>query len=262
MKVEEVLHILEERIAPVALSDEFCAKYKMYDNSGIIINCGKSVTGAMFSLDFSEAAVDKAIGKGYNLIITHHPAIYGGISRIDITKDSKSRAIESCIRNGISVISMHLNFDVAPQGIDHYLMKGLGGESCQVCAPVTGGGYGRVYKVEPTSVKQFMKKVCAEFKTHRAVYHGDESITISKIGSFCGAGCDDTNMRFASENGCNLFVSSDLKHHEIAELVESGIGVLELTHYSAECYGFNRIYENVKESIKIPSSFFFDERFA
>ncbi|MGN0824507.1 MAG: Nif3-like dinuclear metal center hexameric protein [Candidatus Coproplasma sp.] len=262
MNVEEVLHILEERVAKVALSDAFCAQYKMYDNSGIIINCGNPVTGVLFSLDFSIKAVEIAIEKGYNLIVTHHPAIYGGISRIDIEKDCKSRAIEKCIKNGVSVISMHLNFDVAPQGIDHYLMKGLGGKNCLVCAPVTGGGYGRVYEVAPTPVKEFLINVSAEFKTHRAVYHGDENIIINKIGSFCGAGFDDTNMNFATQNGCNLFVSSDLKHHEILELVERGMGVLELTHYSAESYGFNHIYENIKERINVPSSFFFDERFA
>ena len=35
MKLTEILNKLEE-IAPVALSDEFCKKYKTYDNSGII----------------------------------------------------------------------------------------------------------------------------------------------------------------------------------------------------------------------------------
>ncbi|MGN0813281.1 MAG: Nif3-like dinuclear metal center hexameric protein [Candidatus Coproplasma sp.] len=262
MTVEEILHILEERIAPVALSDEFCAKYKMYDNSGIIINCAKEVTGALFSLDFSEEAVNRAIERGYNLIITHHPAIYGGISRIDITQDPKSRAIENCIKNGISVISMHLNFDAAPHGIDYYLMCGLGGKDGKVCATVPNGGYGRVYEIEPVTVNELLKRVSAEFKTHRAVYHGNENIIINKVGSFCGAGFDDTNMHFSIDNGCNLFVSSDLKHHEITQLVERGIGVLHLTHYSAESYGFNRIYEDIKESIKIPSSYFFDERFA
>lgn len=262
MNVEEVLHILEERIAPVALSDAFCAKYKLYDNSGIIINCGGQVTGALFSLDFSEAAVKEAVKRGYNLIITHHPAIYGGVSRIDVEKDAKSRAIENCIKNGVSVISMHLNFDVAPKGIDYYLMRGLGGKDCAVCATVEGGGYGRAYDVEPTPVSEFLTKVSAVFRTDRAVYHGYRNRSVRKIASFCGAGCDDEAIAFAKANGCNLLVSSDLKHHEIAELVESGIGVLQLTHYSAESYGFGKIYQNIKESIKVPSSFLFDERFA
>ncbi|MGN1373060.1 MAG: Nif3-like dinuclear metal center hexameric protein [Candidatus Coproplasma sp.] len=262
MTVEEVLHILEERIAPVALSDEFCAKYKMYDNSGIIINCNNEVTGALFSLDFSAEAVDRAIEKGYNLIVTHHPAIYSAINRIDVTGDPKSVAIEKCIKNGISVISMHLNFDAAPQGIDYHLMCGLGGRDCKVCATVSGGGYGRVYEVEPVTVKEFLERVATTFKTHRAVYYGDENATICKVASFCGAGFDDTNLHFSLDNGCDVFVSSDLKHHEIFELIERGVGVLHLTHYCAENYGFNRIYENIKESIKVPSSYFFDERYA
>ena len=42
MKLNEIMSKLEE-VAPVALSDEFCKKYKMYDNSGIIINCGTEI---------------------------------------------------------------------------------------------------------------------------------------------------------------------------------------------------------------------------
>lgn len=262
MTAEQVLHILEERVAPVKLSDDFCAKYKLYDNSGIILNTGKDVNGVLFSLDLSEEAVKKAVAKGYNLIVTHHPAIYGGVSRIDVAADSKSRALAGCIQNGISVISMHLNFDAAPQGIDYYLMKGLGGSDCRICSFVEGGGYGRAYKVAPAPLKDYVRKVASEFKTGRAVCHGDADITVAKVASFCGAGCDGAAIAFAKANNCDLFISSDLKHHEIAELVESGISVLQLTHYSAEAYGFGKIYNTVKDRIDAPSSFFFDERFA
>ena len=128
MTVEEVLELLEREVAPVKLSDDFCAKYKMYDNSGIIINCGREVTGALFSLDLSEEAVRRAKESGLNLIVTHHPAIYGGISRFDLKNNAHARALAECIKHDISVISMHLNFDAAPSGIDYHLMKGLGGE--------------------------------------------------------------------------------------------------------------------------------------
>ena len=106
MKLTDILKILEE-VAPVALSDEFCKKYGMYDNSGIIVDCKKDINGAVFSLDLSKNAIRSAKEKGYNLIITHHPAIYGGISRI-----SADGLIAECLLSGISVISMHLNFDV------------------------------------------------------------------------------------------------------------------------------------------------------
>ncbi len=262
MTAEEVLELLEKQVAPVKLSDDFCAKYKMYDNSGIIINCGQDIVGALFSLDLSEAAANLAVESGCNLIITHHPAIYGGVSRFDLKNSPQSRAIATCLKNGISVISMHLNFDAAPEGIDYYLMRGVGGKKPEILATVDGGGYGRAYDILSVSCEEFMQKICSAFSTARAVCHGAGDCQISRVASFCGAGCDDNAVAFAKENNVDAVVSSDIPHHRISELVESGIVVVELTHYSAEAYGFKKIYEKIKDKLNVPSSLFFDERFA
>lgn len=262
MTVEQVFELLEERVAPVKLSDDFCAKFKMYDNSGIIINCGGGVTGALFSLDLSEAAVNRALELGYNLIVTHHPAIYGGISRFDLTASAQARALAKCLKTGVSVISMHLNFDAAPKGIDYYLMQGLGGENAKVLAEVEGGGYGRAYNVSPRTMPQLIENIQKNFNTNRIIIHGVCDGKISKIASFCGAGLDDEAVAFAKSERVDAVVSSDLSHHRISELVESGITVIQLTHYCCEAYGFNKIYQNVKTSLQIPSSYFCDERFA
>ena len=79
MKPADIFGILEREVAPVALSDELCAKYGAYDNSGIILDCGNEVTGAIFCLDLTGSAVEAAQKAGYNLIVTHHPAIFRGI---------------------------------------------------------------------------------------------------------------------------------------------------------------------------------------
>ncbi len=262
MKTEDVLKLLEREVAPVALSKRFCEKYDMYDNSGIIINCGNNIEGILFSLDLSEAAVNLAAEKGCNLIVTHHPAIYGGVSRCDLTECAQSRALAGCLKRGISVISMHLNFDAAPEGIDCYLMRGLGGGECAVSAPVEGGGYGRAYKVKPAPLDEYVEAVKAEFGTERIIVHGNLSGKVEKVASFCGAGLDDNAVAFCKAQGVNLAVSSDLSHHRISELVESGIAVLQLTHYAAESYGFNKIYEKLKGKLQTPSHFFSDGRFA
>ena len=75
MKLKDIFEKLEG-VAPVALSDEFCRKYKMYDNSGIIIDCKEEIVGALFSLDLSFKAIEEAKRQGFNLIVTHHPAIF------------------------------------------------------------------------------------------------------------------------------------------------------------------------------------------
>lgn len=253
MKLKEVFEKLEA-VAPVALSDEFCAKYKMYDNSGIIIDCKEEIEGALFSLDLSFKAMEEAKKRGFNLIVTHHPAIFGGISKI-----SADDLIGTCLKSGISVISMHLNFDAAPCGIDHYLMRGLGGDNPEILSPVTGGGYGRVYSVKSLSFGELEKAVRKNFNTERALFYGDRDRQVKKIASFCGAGCDNSAIEFARRNSADVFVSSDIKHHEIAKIIEMGINVIHLTHYSAENYGFNKIYTQISSSFSIPTAFFADK---
>lgn len=262
MKPADIFGILEREVAPVALSDELCAKYGAYDNSGIILDCGNEVTGAIFCLDLTGSAVAAAQKAGYNLIVTHHPAIFRGIKSVSVQPESPTAALAKCALLGISVISMHLNFDAAPEGIDYYLMEGLGGRSCSVLATIEGGAYGRAYEIAPVTVGQFLKHIESTFRTHRAVAFGNADIVIDKVASFCGAGCDGAAMSFAKAQGVKAFVSSDLKHHEIAELTECGMAVIELTHYSAEAYGFGRIYENVKRQLRVPSSMYYDEGLA
>ncbi len=257
MKLNDVFTRLE-KVAPVALSDEFCKTYKMYDNSGIILNCGNDICGALFSLDFSLNTVSRVQKLGYNLIVTHHPAIYGGISKFDVTCDPQSKALAECFNNGISVVSMHLNFDAAPQGIDYYLMRGLGGEKAEILAPVTGGGYGRLYSVKRQSFSSYFEGVKKEFSSNRALAYGNFDRTVKKVASFCGAGCDERAIGFAYKGGADVFVSSDMKHHEIAALVSMGINVVHLTHYSSENYGFNKIYDGLKGEIGVPCEYFCD----
>lgn len=253
MKLIEIFNKLEE-IAPVALSDEFCKKYKMYDNSGIIIDCKEEITGVLFSLDLSFKAIEEAKKLGYNLIATHHPAIYGGISRISVDD-----VIGTCIKASISVISMHLNFDAAPNGIDYHLMCGLGGEKAEILADIPNGGYGRVYAIDEIRFCELEKKVRKNFNTERALFYGDKNRIVKKIASFCGAGCDNKAIDFAKTLGADVFVSSDMKHHEIAGLLGMGINVIHLTHYSAESYGFNKIYTQISSALSIPTAFFADK---
>lgn len=260
MMVEDVLAALE-KVAPVGLSDEFCNKYKMYDNSGIIINCGGEVTGVLFALDLSEKAVKEAKRQGFNLIATHHPAIYGGISRLDLGSNAQARALAGCLKSGISVISMHLNFDAAKEGIDFHLAKGLGAldiSKAKIAAPVSSGGYGRVYEIEPCTLGKFTERTGKEFSSLRVIFYGDKDRKVKRVASFCGAGCDDNNMSFALENGADVFVSSDMKHHEILALTGAGLGVVVLTHYAAENYGFGKIYLKIKEGLKVKSAYFTD----
>lgn len=235
---------LVDRVAPFVLSERYIKDCNGYDNSGVLIDGGREITRVLFALDLSSAAVREAIAWGAQLIVTHHPAIYTPIR--SITAEGAGAQVLQAVQAGISVISAHINLDMAPNGIDESLMQGLGGSAAlDVLERVEGGGYGRVYDVAPTEFAQFVAAVKEKFQTERVVVYGDRPV--KRVASFCGAGMMDESVNFARSAGADTFVSSDPKHHLIASAVEGGMNVVILTHYAAELYGFTRFYGALKE---------------
>ena len=256
MKPRDVYKIVDS-LAPFALSKEYCAMTGGYDNSGLLLDCNEEVTGVLFSLDLSKRAIQEARRVGANCIVTHHPAIYAPLK--GLTSDMGG-GILLCARAGISVVSAHLNLDCASDGIDENLMKGLGGKTpVAVYEQLSGGAYGRVYDVEKCPLEQFVTKVKKTFSTDRAVCYGEGEVR--RVASFCGAGFEDRSLAFAVQNGADTVVSSDGKHHLIAEAVERGLNVVLLTHYAAECYGFVHFAKNIEKLLKgVPCTVFTDGR--
>lgn len=259
MKTEQLLNVLEE-FGALSVSKSFREITGGYDNSGIIINSGEQIKGVLFSLDLSLKAVQRAKSLGFNAIVTHHPAIFGGITSIS-AEDYSTRALYECVKSGISVVSMHLNFDAAERGIDYRLMLGLGGSGsdCKYMLEPEGGRYGRVYPVEKIKLKDYVNLIKELFNSQRVLFYGDGERVISRTASFCGAGCDPESIAFASENGADAFVSSDFKHHLITELLARGMCVIQLTHYAAENYGFSGMYSEIKNSLGVRTEYFTDE---
>lgn len=124
MKLENIYNILNAEI-PHALSDRYVAAYGGHDNSGILLNTGEEIERAVFSLDLSRAAIERAVVRGAKLIVTHHPAIYYPVSELSIA-DAMGKKLLDCAKNGISVVAMHLNADCAPRGVDYYLAQAAG----------------------------------------------------------------------------------------------------------------------------------------
>ncbi len=253
MRSKQLYEIIDG-VAPFALSKEYIAR-GAYDNSGLLVDCGE-VTGVLFSLDLSLAAVEEAKKLGYNCIVTHHPAIFAPIKCL-----GEDSAVLACARAGISVISAHLNLDAAEGGVDESLMQALGGTEPIACEEqLSAGAYGRVYDVEPQSFEAFIGHAKERLSAERVISYGEGEVR--RVASFCGAGFTEGALAFAAANGADTLVSSDAKHHLIAAAVEKGVKVLLLTHYAAEHYGFCRFAEKIKNAMgTVPCAVFTDRRF-
>jgi len=270
VKLSEIYQIAD-KIAPFRLSLEYCKNYDAYDNSGILVDTGEEIKGILCSLDLSQAAIDKALEVGANLIITHHPAIYGKIANV-CEGDSLGNKLIKCIQKGISVISMHLNLDCARGGIDESLACGIlrssgkttgaGTHLQEIMHLLSEGGYGRVYEIGESTLGALKENMQKEFCTDRILVYGDEQRKIKRVASFCGAGVDEGAISFALDNmgeRADVIVSSDFKHHLITSALEEGLAVVVLTHYASENYGFKNYYEKIRRQVEIPCVFHTDE---
>ena len=258
MKLREVYERIDA-LYPKKLSDDYVARYGGHDNSGILVDPGKEITGAVFSLDFSMGAIAHAKERGANLLVTHHPAIFFPIGDLR-AGDPLGARILAAAKEEMGVISMHLNLDCAVGGVDESLAAAAGakGEIC-ICEPLEkGAGYGRVYDVAEQAFGVFAERLKGELRTQRAFLYGDLAAHVRRAASFCGSGIDGNAIRHAREAGADVLISADIKHNFICDACEAGMKVVQLTHYASENYGFKKIYQHLGGKLGVPCEFWED----
>lgn len=259
MTLKELYEIVDG-LAPFALSAEMTERFGYRDNSGLLLECGKTANRVLFSLDLSGRALDEAERMGADAIVTHHPVIWDPVLRIG---GESQPLLARCIRNRISVISAHLNLDAAEGGIDESLMNALGGtKALAVHEKLSSGGYGRVFNVEERPMEAFAAHAARELSAVRYAVYGEKRV--KRVASFCGGGFSPDSIAFAAEHGADTVVSSDGKHHVILEAVERGMNVLLFSHYASENYGFARFAERACAALNAGGAevgVFTDERF-
>lgn len=248
-----------EKIAPLSLSQKMIEKGS-YDNSGIIIESHQNVNKVMFSLDLSEQVVLNALEKGCDTLVTHHPAIYMPIK--SLSENGLTRPLVLAIKSNLNVISMHLNLDIADNGIDHNLALGLGANETRIIELITQKqGYGRVFSVQKTTLIDFIKRVEQNFNSNKIISYGNNQV--EKVASFCGSGGDSALTAVLSNVDLDTVVSSDIPHHVLKELLEKNKNVVIIPHYVSENYGFNEFFKVVGKSLlgKVETFYFEDKRF-
>ncbi len=245
--------------APLEISRKMIEKGD-YDNSGILVKCSDLVGKVLFSLDLSKHAVARAKELGCDTIVTHHPAIYQPIKSLSI--DGQSAPLAFAVMNGMNVISMHLNLDMAEKGVDYYLARAVGGENVKILDTILDGvGYGREFNLK-LSLNELVKLLEEEFNTDKIISYGKGNI--EKVATFCGGGASYAlEFVFNGKTSADTIITSDMPHHVIKELIEKDKNVILLPHYVSEEKGFNKFYAEIKSQLsdKIDAYYFDDKRF-
>ncbi len=117
-----------EKFAPLSYQES-------YDNCGLLTgNKEQEVTGALLTLDCIEATIDEAISKKCNLIIAHHPIIFGGLKKLN-GSNYVERTVIKAIQHNIAIYACHTNLDNVKLGVNKKIADKLGLINQQILAP-------------------------------------------------------------------------------------------------------------------------------
>ncbi|HEY6063554.1 MAG TPA: Nif3-like dinuclear metal center hexameric protein [Chitinophagaceae bacterium] len=127
MKISEIITYLESQAHP--------SLQEHYDNAGLITGqAGWECSGIICSLDATEEVVKEAVEKKCNLIIAHHPIIFGGLKKINGNNYVEKTTI-TAIKNDIAIYAIHTNIDNVIGGVNGKIAKMLGLKNISILSP-------------------------------------------------------------------------------------------------------------------------------
>ena len=127
VKCQTIANMIEE-LAPKKLAEA-------WDNVGLLIGDGSTkVKKVLVCLDATEWVIDEAIEQEVDMLVCHHPIIFGSIKRI--TADTVlGKKIIKLITKGISVYAAHTNYDITKNGLNDLFAEHLGFKSFSTMEP-------------------------------------------------------------------------------------------------------------------------------
>ena len=197
-----------------------------WDNSGFLVGSGeKEVKKVLVALDATEDVLNEAAEKGAELIITHHPVIFGALKEFH-PKNIAFLAAEK----GIAIISAHTCLDIADGGVNDCLAAAL--ELENVVKVDDGEGLMRMGELEESlSCEEFVKYVAGKLNVGGIKYTPTDK-KIRKVAVCGGSGGD--LYPFAIKAGADAFVTANIKHNQWIEMRRKGFCVLDAGHFCTE----------------------------
>ena len=222
MTVKELYESLCEYIP-----EELC---EGWENDGIMCcpDSSSEVKSVLVTLDVTEEIVDYAIGRNFDLIISHHPLIFRPLG--EITEENPiSRKIIKLISNNVSVFSFHTRADKVKGGVNDKLCELLG---IADAVPFGDGGLGRVGElVMECELDEFTDIIKTKLAAE-GVRVSDGYNAVKRVAVVGGDGKDFVSDAIAA--GADTYLSGRISYNVMEEASERGINLIEAGHYYTE----------------------------
>lgn len=235
MKLEEIVATLVQ-IAPSDLAAD-------WDNDGLQLGFQKrEIDKIMTCLEITDQVADEATVKGVDLIVSHHPLIFGGIQAIS-DDNFQGRTLIKLIQNKISVYSAHTSFDFAPLGNNYYLSELLG------LSAVEAYESGLIGYIDSMKLDDFADHVgeSLEIPPRQLVIAGRPSLLVRSVAVCSGAGSDF--FKVAMEEGADVLLTGDVKYHEAQDAISMDKAIIDAGHYGTEKFFAENMASQLAEAL-------------
>lgn len=228
MKLKEIIRILDEFCPPgFAMS---------WDNVGLQVGrSDKEVQTIALALDATSEVIAEAIRQGADLILTHHPLLFGGIRQVTDCSFVGKRVLDLAMHD-TACFSMHTNFDVLGMGdAAADLMKLTDREVLEVTYEddISVEGLGRIGSlIEPMKLSEVAAKTAEVFELEHVRYYGAPDEMVVTCAILPGSGHSEIDI--ALKAGADVIITGDISHHDGIDAVEKGISVIDAGHYGIE----------------------------
>ncbi len=243
MTVQDIYNIIDET-APFSTQES-------YDNAGLLVGDGtQEVRRILLTLDITIPVVEEAAKKGAELILSHHPVIWGGLKSV-----SPAHPVWHLIQHNISAICAHTNFDIAPAGLNTVIGEKMDAvlSFASAWSPLEQLSGGRTLgfcaDLPDAMTTESLAKALAAVYTGHALRYYDAQKPIHRIAWCSGAGGD--LIAAAIAQGADALVTGDCKHSVWAEAQNRSFTLFDCGHFETEVFAVERFASLLHE--KAPS---------
>ena len=234
------------------LGKRFPKKYAKMNHDFVGLMTGKlpeEIYKIVLCLDCDWEIFDKIKEEKPDLVLTHHPLVYGLRSRVFKRDPSKKELCDALDKINVPVYSMHTNFDTGLGGMNDALAEALHLKNVKVIEEnimMRGGEL-----ESPMSAEEFAKMANKAFNVHYSLLINKGKKEIRSVAIIGGGGSG--NWPIAKDNGYDIYVSGDAPHHVRRDIVNAKYNYLDMPHEIEKIFmpTMKKLIHELDESIEI-----------